>query len=66
MGGFKDVPVELVPDDKYVFITPDLLDLAISKTKSKKSVGIDGIPMIVMKDTYPVLKYATLTFSIIS
>ncbi len=55
-GDFRDNSPDLLVDDVHCEITPDILDRAIAKVKPKKSVGPDGIPMIIMKETYPFFK----------
>ena len=59
-GDFKDKKVKLVPDSKSIAISLEVLDNAILKTNPKKSTGPDGVPMLVMKDAYPVYRYAYL------
>jgi hypothetical protein len=60
-GNFQDRPCELIPDNLRITISCEILDRVISKTKSKKSCGPDGVPMRVMKDAYPIYREQILS-----
>ncbi len=59
-GDFKDSDRHLIPDQIVINITPGILEKAIQSTKSKKSCGPDGVPMLVMKDAFPIYRGAYL------